>query len=1547
MKPNFYKSSGRLRGKSWAFLLGLVLPVFAAQATGSLYSNSGTINNANLPNVDATNFYNSGTWNIFTAVPYETAHTLNYTNVGTMTGSVGWEFDFGPLPLGGRGMSANFVNNSATATIQANDGTVINPIYAGFLGSYLLISATNIVNKGTLIVGASGEIVLNGANVTLSRSALEITPFAGHGSSNSTTNFTPDVNLRSMFWGTNDTMLDSSALWDGTNVFMSGTNSAPFSFLVDGNYFDIPSYSNLTNVNSVINQNTACGSSDITVQIVPFAAAVGSDSMNIVVTVTNVPGTNSQGLSFTVTSLPVQIIRQAVFLNLNADSGIVGQVRFSPSPDPTNYAQTVAVRLSATSTNVITLSPQTSSIYLVDTKVSETNYGLVPSDEGYNPYYFCFTPVVRPVNYIVERTDAGNYFAGGFPGDGLPPNNFFYSIIGPPGIELLQANVFYYTNLISNIVPANYTGYANNIDNLSSDQQSGGAVTNLGGRIILNANNLDLTRADLVAGGYVRIQASNLVSSANAVVSCQYLSYNLGSTNGNLNFTNLASQSIPQFQGNIVAWSATWTNFTTQVISNYVYDTNNTPAATPAFVTNTTEIDFYVLVVDASSLSDQVPVSVQDLILHSTNIVVSDSVTVANSLLFDGQNLTLLGEMDLSGAIQNWTGANAPNLLYFTNNGYLYIPNDAHFGDDTAVPYKEFVNSGTGGIGSSLSGIIFSADQTIDSLDLQIAEGINYTYIGDFSATAGSIEITGPPAYSGFPYSIYSAQDIQFFANTLLIDSAALYASGALDFNVTGSLSDNGTASTFTCYNGFNLWIKPNTGDLLGSTITSIASVDAEEIDHAWTGNDYGPVAAGFANNVAIGTLVLSAQNPHFDNYRLEPLFHFYGTGGSSSNAMYVYMLDLSGLTANSTDVANMIQIDPGMKIYFYGVNLGFTPPANQAPEQFLQAQFPGQMVAVPKPPVSVAIDAQANVHAISPMIYGVAFATSNQLADLNFTINRSGGNAETRYNWQLNAHNRASDWYFESLDDGSAIPGATADDFVANSKNGGAQPMITIPMIGWMPKLGPGRSPLWSYSIAKYGPQTDNDSHNGQWSHLDAGNGISVTNDTPITWNDPTDANFSTNSAFQRPYVQHLINHWGSSTNGGVRYYVMDNEHSLWPWTHQDVHPVGPAMGEIRADMLTYASMVKSNDPNALICGPEEWGWNGYLYSGFDQQWSGKHNDYDTADYPDRKANGGWDYIPWLLKQFSQYSATNSNKRLLDYVTVHCYPQEASVSGSAVDSATELLRNQSTRVFWDTNYTDHSWINSVIALIPRLKIWVATNYPGTKIGITEYNWGAEADINGATAQADILGIFASQGLDLATRWTTPDPSTPTYLAMKLYRNYDGNKSTFGNNSVAVTVPDPDSLSAFAAIRTNDNALTIMAVNKAVGLTPISLNITNFGGNGIAQAWQLTAANVITHLANVTLTNGVLSAMLPSQSVTLFVLPIASPFSLQTATKGSAGQMSFSLAGLAGQTYVLQSSTDLFHWVGVSTNTLVSNSFPYLVTTTNKAKFYRGLFMPP
>jgi hypothetical protein len=1501
MKSAISRFTARLGTKSLSLLLpfGLMLFSFAVKGQQSIFVNNGTISGTP-PQVDATNFYNSGSWNIFTSpYPYQTAHTLNYTNTGTMVGSVGWEFDYGPLPSGGRGMSANFVNNSASALIQANYRYVYNPNgvwdYYYPVG-YLWVSATNIVNKGTLQADAYSEIRLVGTNVNLSRSTVEIAPVPGTGSFNGTTNFSSDVAVYDEYWGQATTNLDSAATWNGTNAASSS----------------LPS----------VDVAVKCGGPNLVVNggYLSFAPTV-ADSTNIVVGSLLVTFTNLDVSGRPIPGsiqIPTNIIHQAVFV-VNNDPNIAVAIGFTPSANPTNFFKTVTVQLSN--------SVSGGALYLVDTLASDPGRGLLPNSVIY-PFDKCGDPTDRPTNYIVTRILSGLL---GSPGQGTPPANFLYG-----------------TNWGSRIVSgASYAAYSFLVYNGLSGQpvSSNPSFTNAPGRIYIYAGVLNLNDAQILqppgpgvqGDGALIIQANHLVNNQKATITFRNLSFNLGSTNGNLNVTNLVSASSLSsgLNGTVSEWSAVWTNQYNVVTANstmVVTGSSTNWVSSP--LTNTVQVGLYALLVDARQLKSSSPVTVYDLLLHSTNIVVSDSMTVADSFLLDGQTFTLLGDLTLSGLVQNWTYANAPNLRYFTNNGFLSIPNDAHFGDDTAVPYAEFVNNG----------IIFSADQTIDSLDLQINHGINYTSAGDFSATAGSIEITGPPSY-GFSYSIYSGGDIDLFANTLLIDPAALLANGALNFTVVSNLSDNGTADSFTCYNGFNLWIKPNTGDLLGSTITSIASLDREEIDHAWAGNDYGRYWAG-SNNVVIGTLVLSAQNPHPNNPLYEPLFHFYGTTGS--NAMYVTTLDLRQLTTNSADVANMIQIDPGMKIYVppSGVSLGFTLPGNPppTPEEFLQAQVPGIYVVLStNAPVSMTVDAQpANRKPISPLIYGVAFASSNQLADLNFTLNRSGGNAETRYNWQLNAHNHASDWYFESIDDGNATPGASADDFVANSKYGGAQAMITIPMIGWMPKLGPSRSKLASYSIVKYGPQTGNDS---SWMP-DAGNGISVTNSTPITWNNPNDANFPTNVVFQQGYVQHLTNRWGLSTNGGVRYYIMDNEHSLWFSTHQDVHPVGPKMGEILTNMLTYASMVKSNDPNALVCGPEEWGWNGYLYSGYDQQWFNSTKDYNPAHYPDRTANGGWDYCPWLLNQFYQDSTNHGNRRLLDYFTLHCYPQENNVSGNAVDSATELLRNQSTRTFWDTIYTNQSWINNVIMLIPRMKIWVATNYPGTKIGITEYNWGAEANINGATAQADILGIFGREGLDLATRWETPATNTPTYLAMKLYRNYDGNKSTFGDSSIPMVVPNPDVLSIFGAVRTSDGAMTFMVINKDLrNATPITLNITNNAAGTNVQRWQLTSANVINHLSPITLANGVLSDVVPAQSITLYVLSASSgsgSVSLQIGTKNSTGQQTLRLNGQAGQTYIIQSSTNLVTWQTLYTTNPPSLPITLVVTNTgDRMRFYR------
>jgi len=527
---------------------------------------------------------------------------------------------------------------------------------------------------------------------------------------------------------------------------------------------------------------------------------------------------------------------------------------------------------------------------------------------------------------------------------------------------------------------------------------------------------------------------------------------------------------------------------------------------------------------------------------------------------------------------------------------------------------------------------------------------------------------------------------------------------------------------------------------------------------------------------------------------------------------------------------------------------------------------FLAALLGAQNPATTVTVDTSVNRHAINPNIYGVAYGDATTLPDLNVPLNRYGGNNTSRYNWQINADNRGADWYFESIGDTSATAGERGDTFFSTSRGAGAQAMLTVPMIGWVGKLGANRSKLASFSIAKYGAQTGNDS---QW-FPDAGNGILSSNRQDVTGNDRNDANILVDSTYQQGWIQHLVSTWGKSANGGVGYYILDNEHSIWFSTHRDVHPTGPTMDEVLGKITDYSSKIKAVDPTALVVGPEEWGWSGYFYSGYDQQWGSQHGWSNLAD---RANHGGQDYLPWLLSQLKQ-SAVSTGQRPLDVFSVHYYPQGGEF-GNDTSTTMQLLRNASTRSLWDPNYVDQSWINDKVLLIPRLKSWVSTYYfPGTPVAITEYNWGAESHINGATTQADILGIFGREGLDMATRWTTPDPTTPTYKAMKIYRNYDGSKSTFGDTSVAATVANPDNLSAFAAVRSGDGPLTVMVINKVLsGNTPVTVALNNFSGNGTAQVYQLTAANSIQHLPDMPYSGASLGMTSPPQSVTLLVLP--------------------------------------------------------------------------
>jgi hypothetical protein len=511
-------------------------------------------------------------------------------------------------------------------------------------------------------------------------------------------------------------------------------------------------------------------------------------------------------------------------------------------------------------------------------------------------------------------------------------------------------------------------------------------------------------------------------------------------------------------------------------------------------------------------------------------------------------------------------------------------------------------------------------------------------------------------------------------------------------------------------------------------------------------------------------------------------------------------------------------------------------------------------------PAVAVAVDATANVHPISPLIYGVAFASAADLKALNAPLNRSGGDNMSTYSYVNNAQNLDSDYFFESYPQGSTTEGAEEDSFVSTTKSAGAAPMLTVPLVGWVAKLGPKQSILPSYSVKKYGAQCSVDPY-----FTDAGDGLKTDCTTPIV-NAPTDAYVADNPAHETVWINHLVKSWGRASKGGVPYYLMDNEATIWFSTHRDIHPVGPHATEYNTKVLNMSAKIKAIDSSAKIVAPEEWGWFAYFESGYDQQWGASHN---YQNYPDHaKEQGGLDYIPWLLTQWKAAGHP------VDVVSVHFYPQGAEFSNDN-SQATQLLRNRSTRQLWDPNYVSESWIGAQVDLIPRLQGWISSYYyPGTPSAITEYNWGAEPYINGATTQADIDGIFGAYGLTMATRWTVPAATTPTYKAMQMYRNYDGHNSGFGETSVSAIAPDPDNLSAFAALRAKDGALTIMVISKVLsGTTPLSLSLAHFAAAGTATVYRLTSANAITAMPALAWSGATLSDTLPAQSITLYVLP--------------------------------------------------------------------------
>ncbi|MFI5196979.1 MAG: glycoside hydrolase family 44 protein [Thermoanaerobaculia bacterium] len=520
---------------------------------------------------------------------------------------------------------------------------------------------------------------------------------------------------------------------------------------------------------------------------------------------------------------------------------------------------------------------------------------------------------------------------------------------------------------------------------------------------------------------------------------------------------------------------------------------------------------------------------------------------------------------------------------------------------------------------------------------------------------------------------------------------------------------------------------------------------------------------------------------------------------------------------------------------------------------------------------IAVSIDPNADRHAVSPQIFGMNFGDAAQMSRLKVPVRRWGGNSVTRYNWENDTQNTASDWFFTNYA-GSANPanlpnGSAADVFVDETRGASGEALITVPLIGWTPI---DRVRRWGYSVSKYGAQQQTEcsaTGNASWCNSDAGNGVKP-DGSYVTGNDPADTSKTIGPDFVTRWMAHLAGRVGTASAGGVRLWALDNEPMLWNSTHRDVHPAGTTYDELWSKTATIGAAIKAQDAGAKILGPVVWGWCAYFFSGADGCQPG----------PDRAAHGGMDFIPWYLQQAKAWE-TAHGVRLLDYLDVHYYPQAGGVALTTDESiGTSALRLRTLKSLYDPTYLDESWIGTdvgqAVYLIPRMKAWIAAYYPGTKFSISEYNWGSDDGISGALAQAEALAIFGREGVDLATRWVAPADNTKTEDAFLLYRNYDGAGAQVAGDSVRATSANVDAVGAYA-IRggAGGNTLYILLFNKDTAAQTAAVSVSG----GLAQAAQLfrfTGAARLAAAGTATPAAGSLTLSLPARSATLAVVAL-------------------------------------------------------------------------
>jgi mannan endo-1,4-beta-mannosidase len=444
----------------------------------------------------------------------------------------------------------------------------------------------------------------------------------------------------------------------------------------------------------------------------------------------------------------------------------------------------------------------------------------------------------------------------------------------------------------------------------------------------------------------------------------------------------------------------------------------------------------------------------------------------------------------------------------------------------------------------------------------------------------------------------------------------------------------------------------------------------------------------------------------------------------------------------------------------------------------------------------------------ISPYIY----STNGQSLDRpeNIAGRRLGGDRMTSYNWENNFSNGGSDYINDndnympySLNLPFAdylIPNIVPSAFHDTSISMNCTSLMTLPMCGYVSRDGNG--------VVSTSPPSS------RWRQVinKKGSTFSLIPDT------------ADNFVYVDECMNSLITQFGNSTTStGIKDYEMDNEWSIWNSSQPILHPAQPTISEAIKKSVALSATIKGMDPTSLVYGPVDYGYASYLQFQAAPDWS-SFTSYSTFCGA---------YLAYMK------SASDSvGQRLLDVYDVHYYSSAQGldhlgnlevVDGGNNDIGVAIARMQAPRTLWDSTYVENSWIGefySPVAYIQAIQSNINMYNPGTKIAFTEYGFGGENHISGGIALADMLGISGRFGVYWTSVWGPVDSFFTA--AFKIYRNYDGNNSTFGNIHVYANTNNWQTSSVYSAIQSTDtNTMNVIAMNKDYDSTLIAnFNIT-------------------------------------------------------------------------------------------------------------------------